>query len=454
MSCRYLSICSLLITIIILSLSSSVVLSNSVQFKGNLLFKEYGANYLNQDLIVLSRRLETADLQVYAQTYQDSSNIYVTFCESIKRLFYKTNPHIETPQEYKDDQNFSIIVSPTKHPITQAAAVCRTLGARLPEIRTRSEDRDLLQAALHHKTDTILAGASFDMKSQKFVWDSDLQELATHNVYNPPYYGGTWTHKWHPADNWYDRNLLYQAHDYYMTYVRAKDGMAFRLSDSHTLTLSEYIICQKPIPDEQIDQDDSTNVLIQMTMGICNRDLQSVVETTKQAIDQIELITSLKLNISEKSNTLDGFLPNFQTARPKRSITFSSSSSFSSSNFSATSSPSTGIENSTFFQNLTSPLPPIKEFFTNNDTCRRLSDALAFWCPLWTENEFRVKTKLIPSLGFKRYFPFRTDLSLLVLFTNQKPNLCLFSFMARRRTIKKKYCRLFILLCPHLYVLG
>ncbi len=66
MGCGYLSICSLLIAIIILSLSSSVVLSNPVQFKGNLLFKEYGANYLNQDLIVLSRRLETADLQVVA----------------------------------------------------------------------------------------------------------------------------------------------------------------------------------------------------------------------------------------------------------------------------------------------------------------------------------------------------------------------------------------------------
>jgi hypothetical protein len=187
-----------------------------------------------------------------------------------------------------------------------------------------------------------------------------------------------------------------------MTYVRAKDGMAFRLSDSQTLTWHEYIICQKPIPTEQIEQDDSTNVLIQMTMGICNRDLQSVVETTMQAIDQIELITSLKLNISEQSNTLNGFLPNFQqeNARPKRSITFSSSSSSSSSsNFSTTSSPSTGFENSTVFQNLTSPLPPIKEFFTNNDTCRRLSDAFAFWCPLWTENEFRVKTKLIPSLA-------------------------------------------------------
>ena len=397
MSCRYLSICSLLIAIIILSLSSSVVLSNPVQFKGNLLFKEYGANYLNQDLIVLSRRLETADLQVYAQTYQDSSNVYVTFCESIKRLFYKTNPQIETPQEYKDDRNFTIIVSPTKHPITQAAAVCRTLGARLPEIRTRSEDRDLLQAALHHKTDTIMAGANFDMKSQKFVWDSDLQELATHNVYNPPYYGGTWTHKWHPADNWYDRHLLYQAHEYYMTYVRAKDGMAFRLSDSHTLTLSEHIICQKPIPTEQIEQDDSTNVLIQMTMGICNRDLQSVVETTKQAIDQIELITSLKLNISEKSNTLDNFLPNFQqgTARPKRSITFSSSSS---SNYSSTSLPTESIQNSTVSQNSSSS-PSVTEFFTRNDTCRRINNAFAFWCPLWTENDFRVKTTLIPSLA-------------------------------------------------------
>jgi hypothetical protein len=115
-------------------------------------------------------------------------------------------------------------------------------------------------------------------------------------------------------------------------------------------------------------------------------------------VDQIELITSLKLNISEKSNTLDGFLPNFQqgTARPKRSITFSSSSS--SSNYSSTTSPTKSIESTTTSQNST-PSFPITEFFTRNKTCRRINDAFAFWCPLWTENEFRVKTTLIPSLA-------------------------------------------------------
>ncbi len=50
-----------------------------------------------------------------------------------------------------------------------------------------------------------------------------------------------------------------------------------------------------------------------MTKGICSRDTQSLIDTTKQSIEEIELITSLKLNLTTSSTTLTHFLPSFQT---------------------------------------------------------------------------------------------------------------------------------------------
>ncbi len=46
----------LLTTLAITSLVT-VVFSNTVQFKGNLLYKDFGTNYLNQDHILILRRL-------------------------------------------------------------------------------------------------------------------------------------------------------------------------------------------------------------------------------------------------------------------------------------------------------------------------------------------------------------------------------------------------------------
>ncbi len=106
-----------------------------------------------------------------------------------------------------------------------------------------------------------------------------------------------------------------------MTYVRAKDGIAFRLSDSTTPNNQEHIVCQKPVPSMAPTADPAANILIQMTKGICSRDTQSLIDTTKQSIEQIELITSLKLNLTTSSTTLTHFLPSFQTDlfRDKRS---------------------------------------------------------------------------------------------------------------------------------------
>ena len=294
------------------------VFSDNVSFKGNLLYKEYGSNYLNQESIVLSRRLETADLQIYAQTYQDSSNLYFSFCENLERLYFKTHKHLVPPDKYSQNKTHSMIVSPGKHFISQAAAVCKTLSSRLPEVRSRADDREMIEIFDRLGIEVALANIQFDLKSQTFNWESDMKEVASSNVYQPPYYGGRHKGQWYRADNWRDQNILRDGNDYYITFVRAKDGMAFRLSDADTLRQQHHIVCQSPVPSEQGPTDPAAHAQIQMTMGICNRDKQTILDTTAQAIAQIQMITTLKLDLTNNSASLQSFLPVYQNLNPSR----------------------------------------------------------------------------------------------------------------------------------------
>jgi hypothetical protein len=284
---------AILIYFVFLLLSSTSSWADKIHFKGNLLFRETGANYLNQEHMMFSRILDTNDLRVFAQTYQESSNTYASFCDSITRLSYKINPLRERPDSLKTDRNFTIIASTSPHSVAEAAAVCRSMGARLPEIRTRTDDRDLLEAVEKFKVKTVLAGI-------------------------PPYYGGVYTNKWYTALSWSDSYLTNNAHNYYLTYVKAKDGLAIRLSDSETLKEQNIILCQKPILDLPLPTSVEDNILIQMTMGYCTREAKSITESTNQAIEQIELITTLKLDIKTNKTNAENFLPHF--SREKRII--------------------------------------------------------------------------------------------------------------------------------------
>jgi hypothetical protein len=228
---------------VLLLLLSTSSWADKIHFKGNLLFRETGANYLNQEHMMFSRILDTNDLRVFAQTYQESSNTYASFCDSITRLSYKINPLRERPDSLKTDRNFTIIASTSPHSVAEAAAVCRSMGARLPEIRTRTDDRDLLVAVEKFKVKTVLAGIQFDVRTTTFTYKSDLALVSSNTVYNAPYYGGVYTSKWYRASSWSDIYLTNNAHNYYLTYVKATDGLAIRLSDSETLKEQNIILC-------------------------------------------------------------------------------------------------------------------------------------------------------------------------------------------------------------------
>ena len=376
----------LLLTLSLLALLG--VLSNPVHFRGNLLFKEYGANYLNQDHLVLSRKLETSDLQKFAQAYQASAEIYKFFCDSIIRYFYQLNPEKEIPPNYDPNQNYTFIVSKQPFKISRAAEVCRQLSASLPEIRSRSDDAQVLALADRYKITTLMSNIQFDVKGQFFFWGSDLSPVSTSNVYNVPYYGGQYTDGWYQSKSWSDDTLLRDATSFYMTFVRARDGMAFRLSDSKTLQSFEHIICQKPIKRPPKEVSLETNILIQVAMGSCKRDEYSVMESTRHTIDQIHLITTLKLNITKNSTAMDNYLPKFQfSAKSKRDIVSSEQKTLHSPLISPTLQKNP-------FNSTTANMPP--QSFSIEMPCRILNSAKDFWDPLYMENYFSYPLTMIP----------------------------------------------------------
>ena len=366
--------------LVLLALLSAGVKTEKVYFKGNLLFKENGANYLNQEHMIFSRLLDTNDLKLFTQTYQDSSNTYASFCDSIKRLFLKINPQ-KQKGKIITNKNFTIIKSTTEHTIAEAAAVCRSMGARLPEIRNREEDRDLLEAVERYKVKTVMSGVKYDHRTNRFNYDSDSVDVPSNTIYNAPYYGGTYTNAWHKAVSWSDRYLIEAARDHYLTYVKAENGMAFRMSDSDTMLEKNFILCQKPIPDIPTPTDPTANILIQMTMALCTRDLPSIEQSTENAIDQIQLITSVNLGISKNNSILRNYLPHFKVEEKAKRET----SHYETDD-------EKPWENCDYGQNHTHP-------------CLMITKGDQLWTPIYVENEvFKEKTefnriKIIPEIA-------------------------------------------------------
>ena len=379
----------IIIYILLWLLSSTESLAEKIHFKGNLLFRETGANYLNQEHMIFARILDTNDLRIFAQTLQESSNAYESFCDSITRLFYQTNQYHTPPANLNLNKSHTIIASSSPHSIAEAAAVCRSMGARLPEIRTREDDRDLLEAVEKFKVKTVLAGIQYDIRTNKFTYKSDLAIASENTIYGTPYYGGVYTNKWHQATSWTDTYLITHANDYYLTYVKARDGMAFRLSDSNTLNEQNIILCQKSVPNLPPNFDQSTSILIQMTMGYCTRESTSITGSTNQAIEQIKLITSINLDIDKNKTNNQYFLPNFRSQeklikgyfpqkRRKRQVTKVAAEILH-----------------------WSEIKDIEFKESNASKCLLIKQSHQLWTPLFVENEVEIPVNIYPNISNK-----------------------------------------------------
>ena len=195
-----------------------------------------------------------------------------------------------------------------------------------------------------------------------------------------------------------------------MTFVQAKDGIAFRLSDDNTLKKKDHIVCRKRITKQVKAQSVETNVMVQIALGSCQRDGPSIMETTKNAIDQIHLITSIKMNIPKNSKALDGYLPKFNTKNRTRLIRSLSLDSKIASNQAPSSQPNSPQSGHTAHTVTTTTSSPLTTLSHNNSfsapppfkhtlSCRSLTTPLSLWDALYLENYMEYPLIMIPKIA-------------------------------------------------------
>ncbi len=117
-------------------------------------------------------------------------------------------------------------------------------------------------------------------------------------------------------------------------------------------------------------------------MGYCNRETKSITESTNKAIEQIELITILKLEIKTNKTNAENFLPHFSkeqweiSDRYKRNASYEDELSIQWSQ--------TGNYN---FQE------PKGSF------CKNISDMFQLWNALFVEVEVVISVRLYPNIS-------------------------------------------------------
>ena len=106
--------------------------------------------------MTFSRKVDTSDLETFAHTLQSSANLYAKFCKDLEVL--EAQSRIKTL-----DKRHSYIPSPSKVRHTHASAACKQMSARLPEIRTLRDKRDMEDAMIASNLQETRAGISLFM---------------------------------------------------------------------------------------------------------------------------------------------------------------------------------------------------------------------------------------------------------------------------------------------------
>lgn len=260
--------------------------------------------------MTFSRKVDTSDLETFAHTLQSSANLYAKFCKDLEVL--EAQSRIKTL-----DKRHSYIPSPSKVRHTHASAACKQMSARLPEIRTLRDKRDMEDAMIASNLQETRAGIKLERIGNKFLFISDDSNAKNETIFPRIYYGGSYENVWHEARWEQDKHVVQEAQIYPLAYKLSQEGLRLRVMDKSTLESEGQIICEQRhiVPQEAIEN----NVLIQITAHSCKRDLPSILATTKNSINEIKMITNLDLNVSlDDTSPLETFLP--YNTRHKRDL--------------------------------------------------------------------------------------------------------------------------------------
>ncbi len=122
--------------------------------------KESGLNFI--------RTIDTSALQNSAQAIKDFTTLYHTFCSKVGNHITPFDKQIPSLQDDEQPKTEELVFSPVKYFLKEGLQVCRSMGARLPEIRNRDSYNEIRFTAIKKAIKKFRAGVYYDTGTTTF----------------------------------------------------------------------------------------------------------------------------------------------------------------------------------------------------------------------------------------------------------------------------------------------
>jgi hypothetical protein len=308
-----------LISLYLTSLQNLIASPSPSVLKGGLVYSEessLGPIYLNRDHVNFIRTIDTSALQNSAQAIKDFTTLYHTFCSKVGNHITPFDKQIPSLQDDEQPKTEELVFSPVKYFLKEGLQVCRSMGARLPEIRNRDSYNEIRFTAIKKAIKKFRAGVYYDTGTTTFRYYSD-DKPANHDVGKSPFthmtYGGDWISGKYKAFWESDKTLIGMAAKHMVIYTDPEDAFAIRLSDNNDEWYKDYILCEKPIDTTPITLTKENNILLQLASHACKRDEKALVASTRYILAEIEAITNLNVTVKEYEPKMSDYFPNIET---------------------------------------------------------------------------------------------------------------------------------------------
>ena len=280
--------------------------------KGNLLFEEIGGHQLNQEYMTFSRKVDSSDLQNFAQTLKASAELYESFCQQVEGL--------SSSLQHNKASNKTFFKTPVRAKFKDSVGLCKRFRANLPEVRSIQEFRQLEDTLKQQGVKEVIAGIDFTRIGNTFKFKTDEANAITQKLFPVIYYGGSYENHWHKGEwdkDWY---VNHQLELYPLSYVISQEGLRLRVIDKSKLETETYVICE--VINTQTGEMIENNVLNKMASHNCKRDLPSIKATTISSLNEVKTITDLTIPYNDTSTNqiMENFLPTLYRSRKKRDL--------------------------------------------------------------------------------------------------------------------------------------
>ena len=298
--------------------------------KGALVYSEeshQGPVYLNQNFYTFTRKTDTGVLQDSAHLCRSLTDLYEQKCSEIKvsaeRFLNKLNSTTIEENTKESNETHELVSPPIDSSIGDAAAVCKSLKGRLPEIRDNLSKERVRLAMIKNNLYSIKAGVFYDQSTQVFRYESDW--TVANWFWKTVYYGGPWTGYDYPSvANSYE--MTRYGKDYPVTYTQPNGDFKFKLADDNNVWKKSRILCEIPIVSKVslLAESEESSPLIQLADHSCKRDMKSIKATTEILMGQMLQITNLNVTVPQTVHNPASFFPqmvdmtNPQPSRAKR----------------------------------------------------------------------------------------------------------------------------------------